>query len=90
MLPLPSDSGCDVIASLPFAVRRGFVDEEGAIAVIDKQGAIGEEERLEPGVILGGRRRLRFRRRSVGLIGLVVHDVKGVGPAGFEPASGGL
>ena len=90
MLPLPSDSGCDVIASLPFAVRRGFVDVERAIAVIDKHGAIGEEERLEPGVILGGRRRLRFRRRSVGLIGLVVHDVKVVGPAGFEPASGGL
>ena len=82
--------GGDVIASQPFAVRRLFVDEEDAVAVIDERGAVGVEERLEPGVILGGRRRLRFRRRSVGLIGLGVHDVKGVGPAGFEPASGGL
>jgi hypothetical protein len=30
---------------------------------------------LEPGVILGGRRRLRSRRRSVGLIGGIIHGV---------------
>ena len=90
MIGHTQDNGRVADASLPFAVRRLFVDEEDAVAVVDERGAVGEEERLEPGVILGGRRKLRFRRRSVGLIGLVVHDVKVVGPAGFEPASGGL
>ena len=88
-------------ASLPFAVRRLFVDEEHAVAVVDEGGAVGEEERLEPGFVLGGgdgvrhiiaaRDEARPRvRRVVDVIGLVVHDVKVVGPAGFEPASGGL
>jgi len=45
VLSLPKYSGGDVIASLPFAVRRFFVDEEDAVAVIDERGAIGEEER---------------------------------------------
>ena len=90
MLPLPRDSGGDVIASLPFAVRRFFVDEEDAVAVVDERGAVGEEQRLEPGFIVGGRLRLGSRRRSVGRIGGIIHVVKVVGPAGFEPASGGL
>ncbi len=90
VLPLPRDSGGDVIASLPFAVRRFFVDEEDAVAVIDERGAVGEEQCLEPGFVVGGRRRLGGRRRSVGRIGGIIHVVKVVGPAGFEPASGGL
>ena len=45
MLTLPRDSGGDVIASLPFAVRRLFVDEKDAVTVIDERGAVGEEER---------------------------------------------
>ena len=76
--------GGDVIASLPFAVRRLFVDEEHAVAIVDEGGAVGEEERLEPGAILGGRRRLRFRRRSVGLIGWIIHDVKSGWPCGIR------
>ncbi len=90
MLPLPRDSGGKLIASLPFAVRRFFVDEEDAVAVIDERGAVGEEQRLEPGFVVGWLRRLWGRRRSVGRIGGIIHDVKVVGPAGFEPASGGL
>ena len=43
MLPLPRDSGGDVITSLPLAVWRLFVDEEDAIAVVDEGGAVGEE-----------------------------------------------
>ena len=90
MLPLPRDSGGKFIASLPFTVRRFFVDEEDAVAVIDERGAVGVEERVEPGFVLSRRRRLGSRRRSVSRIGGIIHDVKGVGPAGFEPASGGL
>ena len=102
VLSLPKYSGGDVIASLPFAVGRLLVDEEDSVAVIDERGAIGEEQRLEPGFVVGGARNgvrhiiaardeARPRvRRVVDVIGLVVHDVKGVGPAGFEPASGGL
>ena len=103
MLPLPRHSGCDVIASLPFAVRRLFVDEEDAVAVIDERGAVGEEQRLEPGFVVGGgagygvrhiiaaRDEARPRVRRVGdVIGGIIHVVKVVGPAGFEPASGGL
>jgi hypothetical protein len=90
VLPLPRDSGGDVIASLPFAIWRLFVDEEDAVAVIDERGAVGEEQCLQPGFVVGGLRRLGSRRRSVGRIGGIVHVVKEVGPAGFEPASGGL
>ena len=71
VLSLPRDSGGDVIASLPLAVRRLFVDEENAVAVIDQLRAVGEEKRLEPGMVAGG----RFRRRSVGRIGWIVHVV---------------
>ena len=56
MLPLPRDSGGDVIASLPFAVRRLVVDEEDAVAVIDERGAVGEEERRKPGFVVRGAR----------------------------------
>ena len=62
VLPLPRDSGGDVIASLPFAVGRLFVDEEDAVAVIDERGAVGEEQRLEPGFVVGRRLRLGCRR----------------------------
>ncbi len=62
VLSLPKYSGGDVIASLPFSVWRLFVDEEDSVAVIDERGAIGEEQRLEPGFVLGGRRRLGSRR----------------------------
>ena len=75
VLSLPRDSGGDAIASLAFAVRRLFVDKEDAVAVIDEGGAVGEEERLEPGFVLGRRRRLGSRRRSVGRIGVIMHDV---------------
>ncbi len=71
VLTLPRDSGRVADASLPFTVRRGFVDEEDAVAVIDQLRAVGEEKRLEPGVVAGG----RFRRRSVGRIGWIVHVV---------------
>jgi len=63
--------GGDIIASLPFTVRRLLVDEEEAVAVIDQLRAVGEEKRLEPGMVAGG----RFRRRSVGRIGWIVHVV---------------
>lgn len=66
-----SPLGGDVIASLPLAVRRLLVDEEDAVAVIDQLRAVGEEKRLEPGVVAGG----RFRRRSVDGIGWIVHVV---------------
>jgi len=62
VLPLPRDSGGKFIASLPFTVGRLFVDEEDAVAVIDERGAVGEEQRLEPGFIVGGRLRLGCRR----------------------------
>ena len=71
VLSLPRDSGGDVIASLPLAVRRLLVDEEDAVAVIDQLRAVGKEKRLEPGVVAGG----RFRRRSVDGIGWIVHVV---------------
>ena len=71
MLSLPRGSGCDVIAFLPLPVRRLLVDEEEAVAVIDQLRAVGEEKRLEPGMVAGG----RFRRRSVGRIGWIVHVV---------------
>ena len=71
MLSLPRDSGGDVIASLPFAVRWLLVDEEDAVAVIDQLRAVGKQQRLQPGGIAGG----RFRRRSVGGIGWIVHVV---------------
>jgi hypothetical protein len=70
-----SPLGGDVIASLPLAVRRLLVDEEDAVAVIDERGAVREEQRLEPGFVVGGLRRLGSRRRSVGRIGGIVHDV---------------
>jgi hypothetical protein len=75
VLPLPRGTGGDVIASLPFAVRRLFVDKEDAVAVIDERGAVGEEQCLEPGFIVGGRLRLCSRRRSVGRIGWIIHVV---------------
>ena len=89
-LSLPRDSGGDVITSLPFAVWRLLVDEEDAVAVVDERGAVGEEQCLEPSFVVGGLRRLGGRRRCVGRIGGIMHVVKVVGPAGFEPASGGL
>jgi hypothetical protein len=63
--------GCDIIASLPFAVRRLIFDKEDTVAVIDQLRAVGEEKRLEPGVVTGG----RFRRRGVGGIGWIIHVV---------------
>ena len=90
VLSLPKYSGGDVIASLPFAIWRFFVDEEDAVAVVDERGAVRKEQRLEPGFVVGGLRRLGGRRRSVGRFGGIMHTVEVVGPAGFEPASGGL
>lgn len=66
-----SPLGGDVIASLPLAVRRLLVDEEDTVAVIDQLRAVGEEKRLEPGMVAGR----RFRRRSVDGIGGIVHVV---------------
>ena len=71
-------------------VWRLFVDEEDAVAVVEERGAVGEEQRLEPGFVFGRRRRLGSRRGDVGRIRGIIHGVKVVGPAGFEPASGGL
>ncbi len=31
-----------------------FSDNERAVAVIDERGAVGEKERLEPGLVVGG------------------------------------
>jgi hypothetical protein len=44
-----------VVLSLPLVVRRRRVDDERAIAVVDERGAVGEKERLEPGLVVGGR-----------------------------------
>ena len=66
------DNECDVIASLPFSVRRLVFDKENAVAVIDQLRAVGKEQRMEPGFVAGG----RFRRRSVDGIGWIVHFLK--------------
>ena len=67
--------GGDVIASLPFYVRRLVFDNENAVAVIDQLRAVGEKQCLEPGFVIGRRRRLGSRHRGVGGIGWIVHVV---------------
>ncbi len=80
--------GGDVIASLPFYVRRLVFDNENAVAVINQLRAVWKQQRLQPGGIAGGRTadgvrhiiaardeaRPRVRRTGYG-IGWIVHVV---------------